>query len=185
MCNSNLDTSADAILSRLSKLETAVAAGRIGAAAPSQAPIAEKPLVEPTKKSDTANAEAKPSEKKEDVASAEQLDPICPPVAEPVKDGGLKILRGWNEIAESAAADDGSILAFLKMGKAFIDGNRKIYIKFPSDFVRSMVDRPDVKNKVHGAICVARGPELASAELIFGVIDGNEDSVTDLDDLQV
>ena len=97
----------------------------------------------------------------------------------------MKILRGWNEIAESAAAGDGSILAFLRMGKAFIDGDRRIYIKFSNDFARSMVDRAEIKDKVKGAICLLRGAEFASAELIFGVLEGNEDSVTDLDELQV
>ena len=186
MCNSNLDTSADAILSRLSKLEAAVATGRLGAVASSQAPEAEKTIGETTEKIGTARSEAKPEENnKEQTAPAEQPKIVDAPAAEPSKDSGLKILRGWNEIAESAAAGDGSILAFLRMGKAFIDGDRRIYIKFSNDFARSMVDRAEIKDKVKGAICLLRGAEFASAELIFGVLEGNEDSVTDLDELQV
>ena len=177
MCNSNLDASADAILSRLSKLEAAVAEGRIGiVSAPTPAPKTVetvKPKEEiPAAKTVEATESAKPTEPKT--------------VKEPevLPDSSLKIMRGWNEVIEKAMTGDGAMLALLKQGKAFTDG-RKVYIRFANKMIMSMVDNDNIKNKIRAAICVVRGIEIAPTDLVFGVFEGNEDTVTDLDELQV
>ena len=51
--------------------------------------------------------------------------------------------------------------------------------------IMSMVDNDNIKNKIRAAICVVRGIEISASELVFGVLEGNEDTVTDLDELQV
>ena len=176
MCNSNLDTSADAILSRLSKLEAAVAEGRMGmvsAPAPTPKTIETIKPKEETPKTSGAAAENTPQPASK-TAEAPQI----------ASDSSLKIMRGWNEVIEKAMAGDGAMLALLKQGKAFTDGN-KVYIRFANKMIMSMVDNDNIKNKIRAAICVVRGIEIAPTDLVFGVFEGNEDTVTDLDELQV
>ena len=170
MCNSNLDPSADAILSRISKLENAIAAGRMGISAA----VSDEPAVK----------EVKPKEESHKAEAPIKEEKVRAPKSVTESAATLKVMRGWNEIAESAAASDGGVLAFLKMGKAFTDG-KKIYIRFQNDFTRSMVDNDTTKNKVRAAICMIRGAEIAEEDLIFSVLEGTEDKITDLDDLQV
>ena len=104
---------------------------------------------------------------------------------EALQGGVLKIMRGWNEIAESAGAGDGGLRAFLKMGRAFTDESGKVYIRFESDFARSMVDTEATKNKVRAAICMIRGTEISANDLVFGVLEGDEDTSDDLDGLEI
>ena len=176
MCNSNLDTSADAILSRLSKLENAIAAGRIGISSSAKA---KENLVASEKteelSSDITRAQEDAQEAKAPVA---QTSPVSR------SSGAVKAMRGWNEVAENAAAGDGGLLAFLKMGRAFTDGV-KVYIRFQNDFVKSMVDKDSVKDKIRAAFCVLQGKEIAEDQLEFGIVEGTEEEITDLDDLQI
>ena len=72
----------------------------------------------------------------------------------------------------------------VQVGQAFTDG-KKIYIRFANDFSLSMVNNDATKTKVRAAICMVRGTEVLPEDLIFGVLEGTEDKITDLDDLQV
>jgi len=174
MCNSNLDSSPDAILSRLSKLENAIAAGRMGidtSAAP------QRESAETSEEKSAPKVSAAPAVSTEDSSKSAKLQISS--------ESTLKIMRGWNEIAENAGAGDGGLLAFLKMGRAFTDENGKVYVRFESDFVRSMVDTEATKNKVRAAICMIRGTEISANDLVFGVLEGNEDTSDDLDGLEI
>ena len=177
MCNSNLDSSADAILSRLSKLEAAVAEGRMGIVS------ARVSVPEQIKEAEGAEPEApKVSEAPENNDRPEALQKA--ETAKAPSESALKIMRGWNEILESAMAGNGAMMALLRQGKAFTDG-KKVYIRFPNDTIMKMVDNDNIKNKIRAAICVVRGTEISSEGLVFGLFEGNEDTVTDLDELQV
>ena len=161
MSDSMLDTSMDAVLSRISKLENAVAMG--GVTPRISAVQAEQPQEKELQKKDS------------DIAQ----------VAEPPKqsaDDTLKAMRGWNEIAEKAAAGDIAVLPFLKMAKAFSDANGKIYVRFPNDFAKSMVERAGVTDGIIAALCINLGRKIEPADVIFGVLVGDEDD-TELDDL--
>ncbi len=155
MCDTMLDTSADAILSRISRLENAVATGG----------NIIMPAVNDEKEATIAQkSEEKPSEEPKGT------------------DDSLKLLRAWNEIAEKAAAGDMSVLPFLKMAKAFTDSQGKIYVRFPNDFAKSMVERSDAVNGILAALCIHFGKQIPPSDVILGVLVGNED-ITELDDL--
>ena len=161
MSDSMLDTSMDAVLSRISKLENAVAMGSV------------------TPRISAVQAE-QPQEKE-----LQKKDSDIAQVAEPPKqsaDDTLKAMRGWNEIAEKAAAGDIAVLPFLKMAKAFSDANGKIYVRFPNDFAKSMVERAGVTDGIIAALCINLGRKIEPADVIFGVLVGDEDD-TELDDL--
>ncbi len=161
MCDSMLDTSTDALSSRIAKLENAVATG--GKVLISQAPENEK--VEEKNKSEI-------------VESVNDIDDK----GTTQKEDTLKLMRGWNEIAEQAAAGDMSVLPFLKMARAFTDNNGRIYIRFPNDFAKNMIERSETANGILAALCISTGREISPADISFGVLVGDED-ITELDDL--
>ncbi len=165
MCDASLDASADAILSRLAKLETAVAAG-VTFRAPETAKEIEAPKREEKEplKEESAAQEA-PAQK-----------------AEPAE--GLKLIRGWNEIAEKACAGDGAVLAFVKMAKALMAADGRIYIKFPGDFAKSMVDKPATREAIRASLCMALSRNLSEKDLILDVLEKDE-TYTDLDELDL
>ncbi len=158
MCDSMLDTSSDAILSRISKLENAVATG--GRVLSAKVEVNTPPMPKAAEDKLTENAQ-KTSD---------------------TPDTSLKMMRGWNEIAEKAAAGDMSVLPFLKMAKAFTDASGKIYVRYPNDFVKGMVESSDAVNGILAALCINLGREISPNDVIFGILVGDED-ITELDDL--
>ena len=94
------------------------------------------------------------------------------------------MLRGWGEICDRAAADNGAALGFLRMAKAFTDGS-KIYIRFPNDFARSMVDNPPMRESLRASICLGIKRSVSAADLVFGIFEGNEDTISDLDEFNL
>lgn len=165
MCDTTLDTSADALLSRISKLETAVASGI------SYVP---KPTV-------TSSSENMTEEK-------EGLEIIPTETVSKQADSGseliLKPLRGWNEMAERAAVGNASVLGFLKIAKAYLGSDGRAYVKFPNDFARSMVERANLFDNIRTAINMISGRSLGEGDLELGVSDGNE-KISDLDEFEI
>ncbi len=164
MCDTSLDASADAILSRLAKLETAVAAGVTFRAT-------EIPKnIDSVEKKEEEDPKVKPTTVQEPEQKAEP-------------EQTLKLIRGWNEIAEKACAGDGAVLAFVKMAKALMSADGKVYIKFPNDFAKSMVDRPAMREAIRASLCMALSRNLSEKDLILDVMEANE-VYTDLDELE-
>ena len=109
--------------------------------------------------------------------------PIAPPTAEPQKEA-MKLIRGWNEIAEQAAAGDGAVAPFVRMAKALLSPDGRVYIKFPNDFARSMVDKPAMREAIRASLCLALSRSLSEKDLILDVMEPDE-VYTDLDELEL
>ncbi|MBQ9085818.1 MAG: DNA polymerase III subunit gamma/tau [Clostridia bacterium] len=172
MCDTSLDTSTDALLSRISKLENAIASGV--AFQPNR--LAEQPVDREFERTE------KTAEPVSDQDTINGIDPSESPQKEiPCT---LKILRGWNEMAEKAAAGDGAALGFLKLAKAFRDSEGRVYVKFPNDFARSMLDRPQIRDNIRAAISLSTQQSLEDRDLIFDLLKENE-NISDLDDLEL
>ncbi len=165
MCDTSLDTNADSIIARLAKLENLIAAGAV-------APIAER-------KEKISVEVSEPEPKKQEEHKAVKEDISTP------AQNTLKVLRGWNEIIEKAAAGEASALGFLRMAKAFADTNGKIYVRFPNDFAKNMVDKPKTREALRAAMCITLGRNLSEGDVIFGVFEGNEDTLGELDELNI
>ena len=165
LSDTSLDYSVDALLSRISRLENAMVSGAVFA--PEKQEVAAKVNVSAPSPVSTETKEISVS------ASA--------PTTEIVS---LKILRGWNEIAERAAEGDGAVLGFLKIAKAFVADNGQIYIKFPNEFARSMVERANLRDGIRAAVCLATQKQIDDSDLIFGILEGNE-KISDLDEFEL
>ncbi len=169
LCDTSLDASTDALMSRIAKLETALAAGVTFRS------VAEPNVPNMTERT-AAETSATPSKQETQNESTPESD------AKPAVEA--KLLRGWNEIAEQAAAGDGASLGFLKMAKALSLSDGTVVLKFPNDFAKSMVDRPAVKEAVRAALCMAVKRTLSDRQLVFDVAPAGE-TYTDLDELEV
>ena len=170
MSDGQLDTSVDAILSRISKLENAVAMGvRTVPTASVNDNAADVPSNEETVSAPVPEQ------------TVEKTEITETPLTE-IKDDTLKALRGWNEIAEKAAAGDMAVLPFLKMARAFYDANGRIYVRYPNEFAKNMVDSAGVTESILAAACIELKRSIAPQDMIFGVLEGNED-LTEFDDL--
>lgn len=162
LCDVSLDTSNDALLSRISKLETTVASG-----VTFRAPIvAEKSVAQ---EDNTVLSTHEPP--KVDTSSTE-------------KASTFKVLRGWNEIAERAALGDGAALGFLKTGKALISTDGSIHLKFPNEFAKSMIDRPQMRESIRASLCMALQKNIDPKELTLEIIEVNDD-FSDLDEFEL
>ncbi len=169
MSDTSLDTSLDAILSRIAKLETAVASG-----------MTFRTAAEPTVREEARGENTETV--KEEAVMEETPKQGEPPVPQPEQT--MKLIRGWNEIAEQASAGDGAVMAFVKMAKALLAADGKVHLKFPSDFAKSMVDKPALRESIRASLCMALGKTLSENEVILGVMEPDE-VYTDLDELEV
>ncbi len=177
MSDTSLDTASDAILSRLSKLENAMLSGM-----PMAAPVSTEAA---SAKPDSKKQQADKDERKVGDVKREQTErPIETKMSAPAQDT-LRVLRGWNEIVERAASGDIAILAFMRQGRAFTDGEGRVHIRFPNDFAKGMVDRSPHKENIRGVLRATLQRELAENDLVFGILDGKEQTETDLDDLEI
>ncbi|MBE6667049.1 MAG: DNA polymerase III subunit gamma/tau [Ruminococcaceae bacterium] len=175
MCDMSLDTSADALLSRISKLENLIASGRITA---SQMPSTDTDYSEDKHKKvneEADNVFPKITVKEADIKDASQSGTNEGPV--------LKPLRGWNEIAHRAAVGDVSKVGFLKGAKAYLGSNGLIYVKFSNDFAMSMVNIPQIRDNIRAAINIDMQISIDDSELIFDLISGKE-NISDLDEFE-
>jgi len=165
LCDVSLDTSNDALLSRISKLETTVASG-VTFRAPTVVQGNEK--------------------REEPIVSAVEEIPSAPKATSLPKNEvpSFKVLRGWNEIAERAASGDGAALGFLKTGKALIANDGTIHLKFPNEFAKSMIDRPQMRESIRGSLCMALQKNIDPNELILEIMEGSDD-FSDLDEFEI
>lgn len=175
LCDTSLDASSvDSILSRLSKLENAVASGE--RAGYRSAPSVQEPNLSNAPTTPRTDSAASSN------ALAENGMPVAPsaPSAAPT----LKVLRGWLEIAEKAAAGNGAVLGFLKMAKAFVTDDQRVYVKFPNDFAKSMVESAHLRGDLRAAIHMATKLSLQESDLIFDILQSSEE-LSDLDEFVI
>ena len=164
LCDTSLDTSADALLSRIAKLEQTIAMGvTFQQTAPKDVPSPVKLTQQP---------------KQTEVVKETK------PIQESPAEVTFKVLRGWNEISEAAAAGDGAKLGFLKIAKAFLGSDGKIYLKFPNQFSMSMVATDTMRQSIRAAFCMALKRNVEDGDMVFDVLEGTE-VISDLDEFDL
>ena len=169
MTDSSLDSSNDALLARIAKLEHALLVGGAPAKAVETSPVPKDRAQEP--KPEAVKAPEKPEQKaQKPVETVEQK---------------AKTVRGWSDIAESAAMGNNAVLPFLKMGKAFELADGSVSVKFTGDFAKTMVERAGINANIRVALAKALGRDIPEASFSLGIMTSEDKSVSDLDDLIV
>lgn len=127
LCTPSLDTDVNAILRRLSELESAIKSGNIQVKAePVSAPVKEEPREE------VKAQEAKPEPKPEPVK--EEPKPVAPPVKEEnvqpaVQSTGTVAFDRWPEVLDKLYENDKSLIVMLSGSSAFVHQDKYLLIK--------------------------------------------------------
>ena len=171
MCDEALNTSNEALLSRIARLEEQmITGGWRRAATPEIAPI-EAPAAVNT-------AEQTPEEIPVEVPApdigpqVEAAEPK-PTAASPVDTTGKRVLRPvkcWAEVVQRVSAQDPMSGSFVKNARAYHSEDGKIILRFDNDFSLMMIDRDDTKDHLRGALSVCLQREVKERELITEVI---------------
>ena len=171
MCDNSLDEKTDAILSRVSKLENAIAAGA----------FVSREAVLQTNEIKNEQPITETAAKKE---SAPLVDTKS--VTSQGAEKTLKALRGWNESIEQAAAGDDSIYGWLRVAKSFVDADGDVYVRFPNSFAMTMaLSKPSVKSDIRAAFCILLKKQIGDGNIHYGVFEGNESELEELDELNL
>ena len=162
MCDETMDTSNEALLSRLAKLEDRVALGV------SVAPAASERRAEPAGDRLPDAGQAPGSAGQTQPAAAEQ--------------SGKRVLRpyrGWMELISRVAQNDPMLSSFCRSAEAFTADNGDFIVRFPSDFARSMTEKGGGREKLRAALVSTAGREVPDDRLLFEVKGKTEASVLD------
>ena len=167
MCDNTLDQKNDSLLSRISQLENIIASGRFFTRSSSNSEAASVRTIKVE--------ENKPDKLEfgDDNATVVDSNALV-----------LKPMRGWNEMAERAAVGNVSVFGFLKIAKPYYGTDGRVYIKFPNDFAKSMVERAGLQENIRVAVNMVTGKNISAEELELSIADGNE-KISDLDEFEI
>ena len=140
MCDDSLVATGENLLSRISKLEDAIALGL---------PVRSEPTRNEAPKAPAVEEKPKKEEKK-------------PPVTEGRR---MKYLSCWSEVTERIAQTSPSNAAYLKQAKAYVDGEGNIKVMAPDFFVMSIIDDKGVKDSLRAALSVCLKREIGERML--------------------
>ena len=168
MCDASLDTSTDALLERIAKLETAVMSGE---ARKSPAVIVKK---ENERKADAGETQRK---------APQSVDKSWDNAAQSARDSSkATAIRAWQDIVENSGFDPAA-KSFLKKSRAYIDGESRIIIAFESDFFRDMIlNEPNSSEKLAGIIGAYLKKSIAAGDVSLEVREAESEIPDDLAD---
>ena len=74
----------------------------------------------------------------------------------------------------------------IKTAKAFIDTNGSVYIRFPNKFAMDMaLAKKSLKNDLRAALCILLKKQIADENIHYGIFEGNENELEELDELNL
>ena len=153
MCDEQLDSSNEALLSRISKLETAMITGNI-APRPTAPAVTSPPVVaEPT-------VSEKPPVETE-VQEASIITPVVENKEQNIqktekKADAKRSLRCWAEVVERISADNRMIGSFVRTARAYTEGNR-LCVRVKNEFARDMIDSDDTRAVIKATVASLSG----------------------------
>ncbi len=191
MCDPALDTSAEGLLSRVARLEEAVAGIPMPLAVPSPAPYpAETPAAEapvkPTAPTASAPAPAPASASASAAKQASAPAPVAPQAAPTQAGRVLHRIRGFMNCVERMRREDVLLGTFLPEGKPFTTEDARIVIQHENEWALDMLQAASAKAMLSRAFSAELRHPVDAQSFVFEVKSAKE-SATDtiLDDLLV
>ena len=182
LCDPALDTSTEAILTRLSRVEEQLVAGV-------SVPVCETP----SPKEETLRASSDPSLGEREPAPAVTVAPAqtsAETPAEPVKTAApvghaslkqteapasdrrvLRPIKTWSEVVDRIRATSTIAASFLVAAKAYTTEDGRVVVKLDSDFARGMVSREGAPEALRAALSVCLSRKLDTADILYEVED--------------
>ena len=188
MSDPTLDTSADALLARISKLEDALRSGAIAVTAP---PGAVEPPAQTAAPAPKHEKRAKPAnDPASAVPEAPKIEQTPPPVKEEAKPATpvaekrvLKTLRSWTEVQERVGKQKPFFAALLVGSRAYIDPQDRVLLRLGNPFALTQIQREGADGVIREALAAELGRPLRESDLIIEVkqvqSDGPDDSIFD------
>jgi len=178
MCDASLDTSPEAMLSRIAMLEEQLATGNLSVSvkAPVPTPTEETPAPESMQKAPT------PTPKRQEVA------PTPPPVKEvpvvsaaptpmmstPTEKRILHPIRNWMEVVERISRSAPMTASFVKSSRAFATEDGKVIVRFENPFAMQMMEQGDARDRLRAAISAVLRREVGDRMLLLEVAGKKE-----------
>ena len=170
MCDASLDPSVDSLIARISKLEGIIASGSIPLAEARTAPKAETEKAEEPRRAEHIEAQETPA-------------PVAIPIVTP--ESGLKALRGWNEIIDKLPTSEMAAQGFFRKAKALVGADGRIFVRFENTFAKGMCEKPKTREALREAICIVLNRSVGDADIAYGILEGNEDAISELDEFNI
>ena len=163
MCDETLDTSTEALLSRISKLEMALASGTAVAV-----PIAPEVPAQPAPEKVAPAKEQKPQPKPE---PQPQQAPQKPATPAPAADGRrvLKNLRAWVEIVDRMSEVDVGAASFLRQARAYRAEDGKIIVRVDTEFSRMLLSQDGVQTNLYRTVSAVLGSPAPQGSIVIEV----------------
>ena len=153
MCDEALDSSSEALLSRIAQIEERMVTGSFAKPkAEAPAPVAE---TAPAAEAPKAVPVAKPT-------------PAAPKTSEGDK-RVLRPMRNWMEAVEKICRSDPMSAGFVKNAKAFTLENGSVIVRFPDPFSLSMMERDEARDRLRMAVSTVLRREVGDKMLIMEV----------------
>ena len=149
-----LDTSAEALLSRIALLEEQVATRSLTPVVVARE--AEKPSSEALEEKQVAPAKVTAPPKKETVQAAAK----APSNGENQEKRVLRPLRNWMEVVERISRSAPMTASFVKTSRAFSTESGEIIIRFDNEFGKMMMESADSQNKLRAALTTVLKREI-------------------------
>ena len=167
LCDASLDTSAEAMLSRIAQLEEQMLTGRTFAPAKSEPP--KEPAAQP--KAPVAEPEKK-------VAPAAPSPAVAPDVTKRI----LRPVRNWMEAAERVGRNSPMLAGFVKTARAFTTEDGQVIVRFDTSFSMGMMENGDARDRLRAALSAVLRREVADRDLVYEVT-GKTDTKNVIDEI--
>ena len=171
MCDAALDTSPEAMLSRIAQLEERLDTGAfaVPSAKQEQAEKTEKLTPVPQKQAESVQkADTKPAP-----VAAEKHAPVT---SDPASVRTLRTVRNWMEVVERISRSDPMRASFAKSSRAFTTEDGKVIVRFDSPFSMQMMEQGEARDRLRIAVSAILKREVGDRELIFEVAEKRADA---------
>ena len=129
LCTPSLDSDVNALLRRISELESAVASGKVTVKAQTPAPVKAEVKPEPKTEPTPAPVQPKVEEVKEDIKEEQIPQPVKEEKTIVPENAGTVPFDIWPEVTEKLFAKDPSLIAMLTGSSAFVHQGKYLLIK--------------------------------------------------------
>ncbi|MBE6589580.1 MAG: DNA polymerase III subunit gamma/tau [Ruminococcaceae bacterium] len=153
LCDASLDSSPEAMLSRIASIEEQLVTGR--------------PATVPVKEADRAPLEVP------DIKQAAQSAPKTKAEALPKRSGDKRVLhpiRSWMEVVERVSRSAPMVASFVKASRAFTTEDSRVIVRFDNDFAMRMMEQDASRDRLRAAVSAVLRREVGDRELIFEVV---------------
>lgn len=166
MCDASLDTSSEAMLSRIAQLEEQVLTGRVSI---SQGEMPKK------------ENSVKPADVAEPDHPQVPLVTTTSPQASAVSTvtaGEKRILRpirSWMEVVERISRSAPMTASFVKSSRAFTTEDDRVIVRFDNEFAMRMMEQDESRDRLRAAVSAVLRREVGDRSLIMEVTGKSED----------